>query len=98
MSQKMISQKVQRTCDGCGVVTEYELINASAADEESLQNWYTVIREVAVDGQWVKIMVQTCSLACIPAGAIKLALPTRKEPTEDEKIDLASLQVGGATN
>ena len=96
MSQKVISQKLQRTCDACEKVSEWELVDANEETILDMQNWYTVIREVFADGGFVKIMVQVCSLACVPAGAVKLALPKRVE--SEEPIDLASLQVGGREN
>ena len=97
MSQEMVSQKLKRTCDACGAVVEWEMVDAGEETIRAMESWYTVIREVFVDGKFVKIMVQTCSLACVPAGAVKLALPKRAEEP-DERIDLASLQVGGREN
>jgi hypothetical protein len=97
MSQEMISQKIRRTCEGCGVVKEWELIGMGEETIIEMQNWYTIIREVFFDGKFEKIMVQACSLACTPAAAIKLALPkVAEEPSDD--IDLASLRASNMAN
>jgi hypothetical protein len=91
MSQTVISQKIQRTCDGCGIVKEYELVDMRDTTIVEMQDWYTVIREVFFQGEFRKIMVQACSLACTPAAAVKLALPkVQDEPVDN--IDLASLR------
>ena len=91
MSQEMISQKIKRTCDACGKTAEWDLIGLQPETIRELQDWYTVIREVWFNGRFEKIMVQTCSLECVPAGAIKLALPKVQEEPADN-IDLAALQ------
>lgn len=94
--QETISQKIRRTCQGCEVVKEFELIGASPDVIEEMTAWYTVIREVfdPETGHFVKMLVQACSLACVPGAAVKLALPTREEPS----IDLASLRTDGVSN
>ena len=92
MSQEMTSQKIRRTCDACGKTAEWELLGLQEETVKDMQNWYTVIREVWFDGHWEKIAVQVCSLECVPAGAIKLALPKVQEEPADN-IDLASLRV-----
>jgi hypothetical protein len=92
MSQEIVSQKLKRTCDGCGSVVEWEMIGLQEATIIEMQEWYTIIREVFVEGRFVKIMVQACSLACTPAAAIKLALPKMREEPADN-IDLAALRV-----
>jgi len=91
MSQEMISQKIKRACDACGKTAEWDLIGLQPETIREIQDWYTVIREVWFDGRWEKIAVQVCSLACVPAGAIKLALPKMQEEPADN-IDLASLR------
>lgn len=91
MSQEMISQKIKRTCDACGATKEWELIGMQEETIREMQDWYTVIREVFFNGQFTKIMVQACSLACTPAAAVKLALPKLQEEPADD-IDLASLR------
>ncbi len=89
--QEVISQKIRRTCQGCDAVQEWELISPSENTINQMQEWYTVLREILVDGHFEKLCVQACCLACVPAAAVKLALPTRlPEPA----INLADLQVG----
>lgn len=97
MSQEMISQRIKRTCEGCGLVKEWELIGMGEETILEMQNWYVVIREVFFDGRFTKIMVQSCSLACVPAAAIKLALPRLAEEPADD-IDLESLRASNLAN
>lgn len=91
MSQEVISQKIKKTCEGCGEVHEYELVGPSEKTLKDLQEWYTVVREVFDGEHFVKLMVQACCLACVPAAAVKLALPPAPE---EPAIDLASLRQG----
>jgi hypothetical protein len=95
MSQEIISQKMRRTCQGCELVKEFELVNMTPETSNDMQGWYTVIREVLdpQEGRFVKMMVQACSLACVPVAAVKLVLPDL-EPTSD--IDLKSLRAGSS--
>ena len=94
MSQEIVSQRIKRTCQGCDAVKEYELVGMSEDTTKEMQDWYTVIREVFDGERFVKIMAQACSLACVPAAAVKLALPPQPEEPE---IDLASLRSGGSS-
>lgn len=95
MSQKIISQRVQRTCEGCGKVQEWEFVEPSENTMREMQTWYTVIREVFVEaeGRWVKLLAQSCCLACVPAAATKLALPPQPTDPGPSEIDLAALRV-----
>lgn len=97
MSQEMTSQKMKRTCEGCGIIKEWELVGMQVSTIQEMQEWYTVIREVFVDGQFMKIMVQACSLACVPPAAIKLALPQIAEEPPDD-IDLTALREASDIN
>lgn len=103
MTTKIKTQIGEKTCDGCGKTIEVELAVNEGTPEfdrlsETLSAWYKVGRKVYLrsHGQFVESQVEACSLACVPAAAVKLALP----PTADEApIDLRSLQVGsGETN
>jgi hypothetical protein len=90
MTQVMISHKYKKTCDGCGLVKEYEMVEPSEAQIVEMTEWFTVIREF-FDGQhFIKAIVQACNLQCVPAAAVKLAMPVAPEPIDN--IDLASLQ------
>lgn len=97
MSQEITSQKIKRVCEGCGVVKEWELVGMQEDTVKEMQEWYTIIREVFVDGRFVKIMVQACSLACTPVAAVKLALPKMEDEPADN-IDLASLRAANLPN
>lgn len=90
MSQRVVSQKIERTCEGCGAIKVYELMSSSDSELQELQNWYTIVREVYYQGQLAKLMVQACSPNCISAAAAKLVLPP--DDGQNDAIDLASLQ------
>lgn len=91
MSQEVISQKIRRICQGCELTKEFELIGAGPETIEEMSQWYSVIREVfdPETGHFIKMIVQACSLACVPAAAVRLALPPKREEPE---IDLESLR------
>ena len=93
MSKELVSQKLQQTCDACGVVKEWELVGADNNPTilVEMQEWYSVERKVIIDGRMTQVIVHACSLPCVPAAAVKLALPREQnEPTDN--IDLASLR------
>lgn len=103
MTTRIITQIGEKTCDGCGATIKMELAVAEGTPEfdklsEMLSEWYKVGRKVYVrsHGQFVESQVEACCLACVPAAAVKLAMP----PADDEPaINLRSLQVGsGETN
>jgi hypothetical protein len=96
MSQELLSQKMKRTCDGCGTTYEWDMVGLNAEIIKQLENWYTIIREIFFDGEFRKMMVQCCSLACTPVAAVKLALPPQQEEPADN-IDLASLRASNYT-
>ena len=96
MSQQLISQKIKRTCEGCGLEKEWELVGAPAEQVVEMTQWYTIIREVydPQEQHFVKLTVQACSLPCVPAAAVKVAvLPQNDEPADP--IDLGSLRNNG---
>lgn len=91
MSQEVISQVVERTCEGCGKKVKFEMVNPTDDAVTEMTEWFTVVREIAdsATGRFVKIMVQACSLPCITAAALKLAQVPSNTPDD---IDLAALQ------
>jgi hypothetical protein len=90
MAQEISSHKVKRTCDACGKEREFEFIRASKETIEEMTGWYSIVREVFDGMEFQKMIVQACCLECVPAAAVKLALPP---PTpEDPPINLADLQ------
>ena len=91
MSEVMSSQKMQRTCEGCGAVKEWELIGVQEPAILEMQEWYLITRAVVVDGRFQKISVNACTLACVPAAAVKLALPPQSDEPADD-IDLGALR------
>jgi hypothetical protein len=91
MSEIMSSQKMLRTCDACGTAKEWELIGIQESAVLEMQEWYQIIRPVIIDGKFDKLSANACSLACVPAAAVKIALvPQQEEPADD--IDLAGLR------
>lgn len=93
MSEIVSSQKMQRTCDACGAMKEWELVNVQEEAILEMQNWYLITRAVVMGGRFEKISANACSLVCLPAAGVKLALPPRiAEPEPENEIDLASLR------
>lgn len=97
MSQKVISQRVQRICDGCGKTQEWEMRDAPDSDVLEMANVFIIVREHFMfdQGRFVKRTGQACSLDCVPVVAAKVALPPETEGALDD-IDLASLQANQA--
>lgn len=97
MAEIMSSQKMKRTCDGCGAEKEWELVGVQEPSILEMQEWYLITRAVFFQGRFEKISANACSLACVPVAAVKLALPPAppEEPTDD--IDLASLRAATFT-
>ena len=94
MSKEMMSQIVKQTRDGCGSVKETQTIGVSQQEiVDEIVKWYVVGRKVLINGELVQLSVDACSLECVPAAAIKLALPSPQDEPADN-IDLASLRVG----
>ena len=93
MSEAMVSQKMKRGCDGCGKEVEWELVGATEQAINEMQDWYLITRAIVMDGRFTKVQANACSLPCVPAAAIKLALPSPANEPEDN-IDLASLRAG----
>ena len=91
MAEIMSSQKMKRTCDACGKEQEWELIGVQEMALLEMQEWYLVTRAVILNGNFEKINANACSLPCVPAVAVKLALPGAAEEPADN-IDLASLR------
>jgi hypothetical protein len=83
---------VKRTCDGCGKVYEFDIVNGETSPETTLelQNWYTSIREIFDGEQWVKGIRQSCCFACVSVAAASLALP----PQRESGVDLNALRAG----
>ena len=90
MSQRVISQVVERTCDACGKVEKYDLVVPTQEAILAMCEWYMVGLQFP-SGEAAK--VQACSLECVPAAAVKLALPS-SAPEQDPPIDLDSLRAG----
>jgi hypothetical protein len=101
MTTRVKTQIGEKTCDGCNKTIEVELAVNEGTPEfdrlsETLGEWYRVARKVYVrsHGQFMDMQAEACCLACVPAAAVKLAMPPTESP-----IDLRSLQVGsGETN
>lgn len=91
MSEYMSSQKMTRVCDACGKTQEWELVGAAEQSLMEMQEWYMIVRKVFVNGRPDSISANACSLPCVPAAAVKLALPEQSQ-SGDNIIDLASLR------
>lgn len=93
MSKELISQVMQSTCDACGAVKKWELVGADMNEPvlQEMQEWYIVNRKVIIRGQMTAIAADACCLACVPAAAVKLALPASEVAADN--IDLAALRV-----
>lgn len=100
MAQEVISQKIRRTCDACGVVEEFEMQHITPETLARWEKWWAVIREVfdPTEGKMVKMLVQAHTIECVPAAAVKISLPViaalnpNTDDSQPDNIDLASLQ------
>ena len=95
MSQEVISQKISRTCEGCGKIVTWETIGASDETLNEMQSWYTIIREIVIESRFAKLVAQACYLSCVPSAAIKLVLPPQEQ---SDRIDLDSLRTASRIN
>ena len=96
MSTRIKSHVGEKTCEGCGKVVEVDLAAQPGTPEfeavsEVLNSWYKVGRRLFLKdrGQVLETQAEACCLSCVPAAAVKLAMP----PMEEDSIDLNSLQV-----
>jgi hypothetical protein len=94
MSEQVISQKVQRICDGCGKEHTYELIGAEQDQIIEMATWYVIEHKVTdyAAGQFIQMKVQACSLACVPTAATKIAILPADNGENDRPIDPNSLR------
>ena len=97
MSKELVSQSqiMKQTCEGCGASKTWELVGVEDGSPvlAEMQEWYVVGRKIIdPNGRPVSISADACSLACVPAAAVNLALPKFKDQPADD-IDLASLRV-----
>lgn len=112
MGQKMISQKVERVCEGCGQTFIYELVDALPEVTKEFTSWYVVLRELVnpISGESVPMKSMAHSIECIPTAALKLQLEADKiiarfdaalaqmEKQENETVvDIDSLRAGKRT-
>ena len=100
MSKEVVSQRLKQICEGCGAVKEWELVGVDDGSPvlAEMQEWYVVGRKIIdQNGRPVSISADACSLACVPAAAVKLALPKFEDQPADN-IDLASLRASNFTN
>lgn len=100
MSQRVVSTKVEKTCEGCGKVELIEMVEEKTPEQiADLSKWITHIREVYDErtGRFEKIMVQSCSISCSVAAQAKL-FQVAQDPEQGDSIDLSKLQVGEPVN
>lgn len=99
MSQKLVHHTIEKTCEGCGVVKQYDLVEATPEIIKEMENWYAVVREMLVPdlqnggAKYEKFMVQAHDPGCVPVALLKLMkLGIAVDPEPEDEIDLASLQ------
>lgn len=104
--QRITSQILEKTCDGCGAVKVYDLVQLTEASVAELESWRTLVREVYMDrgdGQgpaFHKIMYQSCSQPCTTICDVNFETKKKAareragqaEAAADDRIDLASLK------
>lgn len=98
MSQRAVSNIIERQCDGCGKTIQFDSVkmmsnfgvDESYVQDNGLDHWYTIVREVVVGGQIQKLGGQACSAECVPVVVLKLVYV----PQTAEEIDLDSLRNG----
>lgn len=94
MSKEIVSQMMKATCEGCGASKTWELVGAdlNTSALEEMQEWYSVQRKVVGEGgRLIGLSADACCLACVPAAAVKLALPPQNQEPADN-IDMESLR------
>ena len=92
MAKQIVTQVMEMTCEACGATKTWDLVGAdqNLAMLQEMQEWYVVGHKVvSLDGQLIQLTGDACALACVPAVAIKLALP----PEPADNIDLSALRV-----
>lgn len=63
---KQTTVMVERTCDQCGKVVEYNDMAIKPEQKAELENWFAVAREVFnSDGQTVRLLYHCCSKVCV---------------------------------
>ena len=91
MAQQMVSQKIEKICDGCGRTETYELVGTSPQQIAELQEWRIIYRELFIEGNWTKVVYLACSRAClVPSDEKVESAITKPEPSDD--IDLSTLR------
>ena len=74
------------------------MVDITKETVDDMTKWFTIIHEIWTGSGFDKLLVQACSLACVPAAAVKILLPPAPpENQELDDIDLASLRSGGST-
>lgn len=91
MSQVTTSHIEKITCDACGKEITIEMKNIQPEAIRAVQDMYAIARKVfdINSGRFLDMVVQACSLSCVPAAALKLELPAQQAAAE---IDLAALR------
>jgi hypothetical protein len=92
MSQRCISNKIEKTCEGCGLVEVVEMVEQKTPEQiEHLTRWLTIIREYydLANDRWHKGLVQACSLTCAVTAGAKL-YEIKQDP--EQELDLEALR------
>lgn len=96
MSQKIVSQKTERLCEGCGLVYTWDDALLEFDVVKARQEWIIIGRELFSQGQWIKVLVHACSPKCMAAAEAKISVAAMQIPSVEEpadNIDLGALRV-----
>jgi hypothetical protein len=101
MSQTIVSQKIERTCDGCEKKHDYEYVGMDEKPEviQELEDWTTLTRELWNGREWVKMHAQALGLECVQKCATKMEIMIQtaranraKQEEQSDGIDLNALR------
>jgi hypothetical protein len=95
MSKEIVKQEMKMKCEACGVEKIWDLVGADDKPEvlREMEEWYQVVHRIVhpQTGQLVPLMGDACSLACVSAVAVKLAVPDDAVGLSNQ-VDLAALR------
>jgi len=101
MSQSVKSSKIERTCDGCGDVFEYEYVGMVEHPEiiREMENWTYLTREIWNGRDWVKMVAHAKGAECVMKANVKMDIMIQAEydrrakaEEQTDDINLADLR------
>lgn len=104
MAKEKVSMKQKWTCDGCGLVKEYEVITPAQSELQDILSWITLVKGVLIGGQPVTLQLDAHSKECVSKCCDKfdqieidenrrVLEATRASEGKIDEIDLNSLRV-----